>query len=272
MRTGAWVLVVAVGAVLLSGGRAAGQDLTRPATSQPDATDATTASRLFGEAGEAYQRGDFAAAAELYGRLARGGFGQAAVYYNLGNSLFRLGRPGEAILAYERARRLDPADREIRENLEFVVSRIVDRVEGGEDGAGPAQLLLDWQDRQPPGRSTLLFLVAWWLFNAGLAAALLAPVRRWRRLGGYLLLGGLALVLASGSLLGLTVYRRDAVVQAIILDERVDVQSEPGGGVKLTTVHEGLKVRVRDRRGDWVEVTLPNGFRGWVHGETLGVI
>jgi tetratricopeptide (TPR) repeat protein len=238
----------------------------------PAAAEAQTASQAFGAAGAAYQRGDFPTAATLYGRLASSGFANAAVYYNLGNSLFRLGRTGEAILAYERARRLDPADAAIQENLAFASSRIVDQVEATGDEQGPLAAVEEWHQRQPPGRLTVLFLAAWWLFNLGWAAALFAPARRWRRLGGYLLVATLLMVLVTGSLLGLAVYRRDAVVLGIVLAERVDLQSEPGGGVKLTTVHEGLQVRVRERRGDWLQVTLRNGFRGWVHGDTVGVI
>lgn len=51
----------------------------------------------------------------------------AKLYYNLGNSYYRLGEMGNAILAYERALRLDPSDDDVRNNLAFVNARITDR-------------------------------------------------------------------------------------------------------------------------------------------------
>jgi tetratricopeptide (TPR) repeat protein len=228
--------------------------------------------RIFEAAGAAYERGDFQGAADGYERLAQSGLGDAPVYYNLGNSFYRLGRSGDAIQAYEIARKLDPADAEIRENLLFVTSQIVDRVDEPGDGEGPIATLWDWHGRLPASAATGVFLAAWWLMNLCLAAALFAPWRRWRRLGSYSLTGALLAVMLTGAVLGLLVYRRDAVMEGIIRTSRVDLQSMPNGGITLTTIHEGLKVRVRGIRGDWVEVTLPNGFRGWIPRDAVGVI
>jgi hypothetical protein len=226
--------------------------------------------QVFQAAGAAYERGDFRGAADGYQRLVQAGLADAAVYYNLGNSFYRLGRTGDAILAYELARRLAPADTEIRENLRFVSSQIVDRVEEPIDG--PVATLWEWHGRLPASAATSVFLAAWWFMNLCLAAALFAPWRRWRHLGSYSLAGAVLAVFLTSAVLGLLVYRRDAVVEGIVRTARVDLQSMPNGGITLTTIHEGLKVRVRGARGDWFEVTLPNGFRGWVPKEAVGVI
>jgi len=242
---------------------------------EPDAgplSGVEEAVRIFEAAGAAYERGDFQGAADGYERLARAGLGDAPVYYNLGNSFYRLGRSGDAILAYEKARKLAPADAEIRENLLFVTSQIVDRVDEPGAGEGPVATLWDWHGRLPASAATGVFLAAWWFMNLCLAAALFAPWRRWRRLGSYSLTGALLAVILTGAVLGLLVYRRDTVIEGIIRTSRVDLQSMPNGGITLTTIHEGLKVRVRVMRGDWIEVTLPNGFRGWVPRDAVGVI
>ena len=71
------------------------------------------------------------------------------VEYNLGNAEFRLGHLGEAILHYERARRMDPTDPDIEANLRFAQSRRFDRVENPELPA-----IVGWtrslQDRSDP--------------------------------------------------------------------------------------------------------------------------
>jgi hypothetical protein len=238
----------------------------------PPVMSIDAAMEIFQAAGVAYEKGDFDGAASQYQLLVHAGLGDATVHYNLGNALYRLGRTGESILAFERARFLDPADTEIRDNLEFVSSQIVDRVESPGADQGPFATLWAWHGRIPPNGATGIFLAAWWLFNLCLAAALFGGNRRLRHLGAYALSGGLLAVVLTGSVMGLLVYRRDAVVEGIIRTARVDLQSTPGGGVTLSTVHEGLKVRIRGARGEWLEVTLPNGFRGWVPGEAVGVI
>lgn len=78
------------------------------------------AASLFNRAGEAYTTGDFTGASELYEQYI-GEYGYSAnALYNLGNSYSGAGHPGRAILAYERALRLAPADSDILNNLATV--------------------------------------------------------------------------------------------------------------------------------------------------------
>lgn len=51
------------------------------------------------------------------------------IYYNLGNAYYRNDRLGMAVVNYERALQLDPANNDARDNLNFVRSRIQDRPE-----------------------------------------------------------------------------------------------------------------------------------------------
>jgi tetratricopeptide (TPR) repeat protein len=242
------------------------QELTRDRLSDSEAVGLAAAGA------DAYERGDFTAAEEQYRRLVQGGRDSAAAYYNLGNSLYRLGRTGESILAWERARRRAPADRGILENLEFAGGRITDRVAGEED-SDPLRALWRWHGRIPPAAATSLFLISWWIFHACLAGALFLGAPRLRRLAAYLLPIVLLGVLCSGAVLGLLVYRRDVVLEGIVQPARADLLSAPGeGAVRLTTIHEGLKVRLRSRRGDWLEVLLPNGLRGWLPSTAVAPI
>lgn len=78
------------------------------------------------EADSAYMRDDFARAAQLFEQAAREDGTSSYLYYNLGNCYYRQGALGRAIVAYERALRLDPSNDEARANLEFVNSKITD--------------------------------------------------------------------------------------------------------------------------------------------------
>ncbi|MCP4338999.1 MAG: tetratricopeptide repeat protein [Desulfobulbaceae bacterium] len=75
---------------------------------------------LFGEANEAYSRGDYAQAISKYQQITETAGYSPSVLYNLANSLAQSGETGKAILNYERALRLAPSDSDISGNLQLV--------------------------------------------------------------------------------------------------------------------------------------------------------
>lgn len=78
-------------------------------------------------ADSAYLNADYATALKLYQtEISEKGTG-ADMLYNLGNCYYRSGNLPRAILAYERALRIDPSHEKARINLEFVNDRLVDR-------------------------------------------------------------------------------------------------------------------------------------------------
>lgn len=85
------------------------------------------ASELTEQADSAYTADDFATALSLYTDAMEADGPSAALWYNIGNTRYRLGQTGQAIVAYERALRLDPTDEDIRANLDFVLARTTDR-------------------------------------------------------------------------------------------------------------------------------------------------
>ena len=65
-----------------------------------------------------------------YERIAREeGVRNGKLYYNIGNTYFRMGDVGRAILNYKRASRYMPGDENVKANLEYARSRRIDRVE-----------------------------------------------------------------------------------------------------------------------------------------------
>ena len=80
---------------------------------------AGAAAGQYNEANALYRAGNFAAARRSYLEVVDSGVEDARIYYNLGNACFKSGKLGEAILWYERARRLLPHDEDIEANLRF---------------------------------------------------------------------------------------------------------------------------------------------------------
>jgi tetratricopeptide (TPR) repeat protein len=95
---------------------------------QAAAPEGRTPDGLFAAGNAAYEEERYDDAVAAYQKILGFGVSDPRLLYNLGNAWFRLGRLGPAILSYERALRLDPSDREARDNLELSRGLIRDRV------------------------------------------------------------------------------------------------------------------------------------------------
>ena len=60
---------------------------------------------------------------------------------------------------------------------------------------------------------------------------------------------------------------------AIVVSPSVTVKSSPDdSGTDLFVIHDGTKVSVEDRLGEWKKVKLVNGSIGWVSAEAIEII
>jgi len=227
---------------------------------------------LFARGCQLYSRGEYAAAGDAFRGILQAGIRNSRVYYNLGNACFKQNQVGQAILFYEKALRLNPADEDARENLRYASLRIRDRIPA-DDSPLLLVLALRARDSVRLERVTAIFLA---LYLAGMAlgaAWILANGRRWAPHAGIAALVLLALSLACGGWMLLQGRARAGGEEAVVLPEKVEVFSGPGSeNTLLASPHEGTKVRIHNRREEWVQVTLPDGRVGWIRGETLGVI
>lgn len=227
-----------------------------PATAQ-------TAEDAFERGNEAYAAGNWAVAAAEYRTVLDYRVADARVYYNLANAEFRLRRLGPAILHYEKARRLDPADADIQSNLRFVQGFRFDRVEVEESFALveavhglQARLSLD-------GQAWILAFLLW--IAGGIMAWGLSRPGKFGPGHGWPLAALATLVVLVGLSWWDTYERLERRELAVVMAPAAEIVAGPGpSNPSLLTVHEGLTVVVLDDRGDWVQVSLPNGINGWI--------
>lgn len=215
---------------------------------------------VFRDANEAFLAKDYEKALEGYRRVVEAGYGTAEVQYNLGNAALEGGHLGEAVLAYQRALRLDPLFEDAKANLAVARARNVDKLVGASDGP---PFLERVARALPPAPVTWAFLGAWLLLFGALLLRRFAPRAR------------LALTLAAavgllgsvglGSLLGVTAWYRERMPEGVVLEKVVEVRKGPAPRFESGfEVHEGLTVRLLDTDGPYVRVRLANGLEGWV--------
>ena len=88
-----------------------------------------TAATLSAKADSAYNSKDYTEAADLYKTIIKEYGVSSDLYYNLGNTYFRMGKISQSILAYERALKIDPSNKDARANLDFVNTTLEDKPE-----------------------------------------------------------------------------------------------------------------------------------------------
>ena len=237
----------------------------------PTDSAAESPEQIFDRGNAAYEQQDYAEAAEAYRTVLRYGIEDPRVEYNLANAEFRLGRLGSAILHYERARRLDPVDPDIRDNLEFARTFCYDQVISPE-GTALLRWLHGWQDRLGPDRQAWATLGLGWVICAVVAWGLAKP-GRWSPAIGWFFASVLLVTSLAAWSWHATYQRLEATPLAVVLASSAEVLAGPGGNnPTLFVVHEGLTVEVRDVREEWIQVALPNGLNGWLPRDRAGLV
>lgn len=219
---------------------------------------------LFEAGNAAYSKGDYAAAAETFQKLSDDGWSSADVEYNLGTAYLAAGKPGRAILALSRARRLEPADEDVAANLERARHELVDKV----SGTAEQPLASRMAELLPVGESGPLFLLGWALFWGALLVRRLLPRTATAALAAALLTGLTTAALAA--LLTVQWYARERLHEAVVVGATVPAHEGPSASSKVSfELHEGTELRVVERAGDFVRVRLSNGLEAWA--EAAGV-
>jgi len=177
----------------------------------------------------------------------------APALYNGGNAYARAGKPGLAILNYERARLLAPNDSDIEANLRYVR-------ESARLPAEPPSAFAHAVAFMPPTVVAWLGVVGVVLWGASALAARLRVGRRgWRRAA---LLGGMALV---GWTAASAVVVWPRVHEAVVVASSAPVRVAPVPmGDPLFTLPEAQTVTITARHEDFVLIQTRTGRTGWV--------
>ncbi len=223
--------------------------------------------RFFEQGNTAYGAGDFRGAIAFYKAIGDAGVDNGTALFNLGNAYHRSGDLGRAILCYERARRLIPRDRDLRENLAYlkVLKRDKDAEADSAPGVRAARRIV---------RGVTVEEAAWGSLGLWVALGLLVALRivtggEHRRAGAMKIAMISLAVLLFGSLAHTWfLLAEEARDDAIVLAEEISIRSGPSeGDVTEFKLHAGTKVRLVRRSGEWVQVALSEELRGWCRAE-----
>lgn len=224
----------------------------------------------FERANTLYEQQAYDSAGLYYEKILSSGFPNSAVYYNLGNTCFRMKKIGMALLNFEKAHVLSPNDQDIIANIRFANTAIIDRIPTPQQTFFSAVLMrlhTLFSLNQQLWILFFLLLVLGLLFSFGLFAT--PNTRLWIVYVSLLLFFMTASLAISA---GIKIYNSEQVSYAIVLSTSLDAKNQPNGNKVLFSVHEGTKFRIRKTIGEWSLVSLPTGVSGWVLTSSLGKI
>lgn len=223
-------------------------------------------------ASQAFKKQQFDKATQFYEQVISRGMVSADLHYNLANAYYKQGIMANAILHYEKALKYNPAHEDARFNLLMANSLITDRIEPAHVPFYKRWYKNMWQSMSLNGWSIasislfLLVLTSVLIFvfsRSVLIKKIIVAV-------GVLSLTLMILSLSLGS--EARNYMKDTHM-AINFEPTLNVKSSPDkSGTNLFTIHDGLKIQIRQQLGDWSEIEIADGRVGWVPTETFNKI
>jgi tetratricopeptide (TPR) repeat protein len=221
---------------------------------------------LFMEAQKNYREGNYSQAALNFEKLLQDGTRNGTLYYNLGNSYFKMGMLGKAILSYRLAELYLPRDEDLNANLRYARQLTKDRIESKQLVPFLKRFCF-WYSKLNIKELFIVFLIAHTLFW------LIAMIRIvWRKeYLNFIFLITLAVVVVLGFSLALKLYYYSYGIDGVVVAKDITVRS--GNGITNTALfqlHDGAECKITKQEGDWLKIELPDGKKGWIEGRWAG--
>ncbi len=237
-----------------------------------EASSQESTSEKFEKGAVYFSSGSFREALDTWMEIYNTGYRSATLNYNIGNAHFKLNNIPYSILFYERAYLLNPADEDINYNLAIARTLIVDRFQ-----EIPDLFFVRWFDFISLVLSTnqwaKISLVTFILCLLLLALYVYSVRYKYKVLGFWFALIFLIITLTSFAFAS----RNKNLVydsrQAVITNPLVSGKSSPDkSGTDLFILHEGTKVTIEEEVGEWYEIILSDGNKGWIPVNSLNKI
>jgi tetratricopeptide (TPR) repeat protein len=233
---------------------------------------ASQADDLMKQGNQFYQDKQYDKAVETYQGIVNMGYVGTSLYYNLGNSYYREGKLGYAILYYEKALELSPGDDDVVHNLAIANTKTVDKID-----TLPKFFLFQWWESL-----LALFPIEGWTYAVYFFYLLLLcsiglyffarglNVQKYSVFAGFI--SALFLIITA-TIWAVSLNRELTVKNGVVLDPTTAVKLAPDAGSNdAFVIHEGLKVRELDHVENWVKIRLQDGKEGWVQQNEVGTI
>ncbi len=228
--------------------------------------------KTFNDANLLYKNKKYKDAIEKYENILNSNYSSAEVFYNLGNSYFKMGKIPDAILNYERAKKIAPDDEDIAFNLKIANLKIVDKIK-----PIPKLFFVEWYENIRNLFSaqvwTMIFIGFIWLLFAFLTIYFVVWNIAIRKIAFFSTLISIIIIVFSLIFALKQINIENTHNHAVIFAKSVYVKSSPDEtSTDLFILHDGTKVEILDKLGNWDKIKIADGHIGWLENNTFEII
>lgn len=224
---------------------------------------------LLAKANTLYNESAYDSAAAVYESIINKGYSSSTLFYNLGNTYYKIGKYPLAIYYYEKSLKLDPKNDDTKHNIEIAQAFISDKIE-----SVPEFFVKTWWKNISNSFSintwSVITLV---VFGILLISLFFYFTARTRLLKKSMFFIGLALIAITISTFSITIKKSNYIKsqnEGIVIIPTITVKSSPSSSsVDLFVLHEGSKVKILDHTDNWDKIKIANGSIGWLPTSTI---
>lgn len=224
----------------------------------------TVRDSLWQAANNEYMNANYVNAIDRYEQILAEGSESPELYFNLGNAYFKRGLHGKAILNYNKALKLKPSFEDARYNLAIANTYVQDKID-----EIPVFFLKSWTNNvrsSLTGNTWAVLSIVFLTLLLGAALLYLLAERVALKKAGFFT--GLFFLVCMMFAVNFTSKARrmyQKPTEAVITRAAVSVESSPeSSGTELFILHEGTKISVYETIGEYREISIADGNRGWL--------
>ena len=230
---------------------------------------AQNADDLFSSANDLYKNEKFEKAIERYKEIESQGLISSELYYNLGNSYYKLNKVGPSIYYFEKALKINPLSEDVKNNLVFAKRLSLDKIEELPKTVFQ-KFNINYLQQLSYNQWAIVAIVFSVLGSLLFLLFYFADTPFIKRF--YFVTSSLSFILLITALI--ITFNQYSIsknnTEAIVFVEKVEVRNAPTfNSEEVFTLHEGTKVLVLDAVDNWKNIKLADGKIGWIISEKV---
>ena len=224
---------------------------------------------LLTKANSLYNESVYDSALILYQDIIDQGYSSATLYYNLGNTYYKLRNYPMSVYYYEKSLKLDPNNADTKHNIEIAQLFLSDKIE-----AVPELFIKKWWNNL-----SNIFSINTWaiitliLLGISFVCVFFYITANTRVLKKSMFLLGITAIIVTAISFSIAAKKYNYIKtnnEGIIIAPTITIKSSPSqSSVDLFVLHEGAKVKILDKTEDWEKIKIANGSIGWLPSSTL---
>lgn len=227
---------------------------------------------LFKEGNTLYNQGKYSEAIDKYETILDSNEHSAELYFNLANSHYKLNNIAPSVYYFEKAKQLNPNDKDIENNLAFAQNMTVDAIDKVPE-VGFSRVFNNlvntfsantWAKIAISG--VLVFVILFLLYHFTSATSQKRMAFVISVLG--LFVAGFSLIIA---------FQKSSLEKknnpAIVFAQESRIKADPNKtSEEVFRLHEGTKVQVLESYENWYKIEISDKTTGWIVGEDLKLL